>query len=101
VEIVPELMGALALLVTALWQGYKTRAEVAQIRHQLHPNGGASLRDRIDRIDRRQVEIAASIGGVRDDARADRQALTTLQADATAIHAGIAARLDQIERRLT
>ena len=105
VPLTAELMASGAMLLTAiaaltgsLWQGAKTRAEVAQITHEMNPNSGASLRDAVNRIDERVADLKQSIGGIRDDVRADRKALIAVQRDAAVTHEAIHIRLARIER---
>ena len=37
------------------------RKDIEQIRKELHPNGGSSLRDSVDRIENRQQEILQDV----------------------------------------
>lgn len=97
-EAAAALIGALAALIGVLVQGAKTRAEVARIMHELQPNSGKSMRDQLNRVDVRVSELGKSIGGIRDDARADREALVALHRDMTATTSSITDRLNHIER---
>lgn len=65
----------------------KVADETAQVTHEMRPNSGGSMRDAIDRIERRQEEhgkrlgqLGDELGTVRgiqaDDRRADRERIT-------------------------
>lgn len=86
-----ELLTALAAMLGVLWQGYRTRAEVDAIRASIAPEHGEDITAKMDRLGRRVDGLAKSVGGLRDDARADREALATL-------HADMAARIHLLER---
>lgn len=94
----PDLPG-LAALITAIaaliaaWRGNRATAK------QLAPNGGSSLHDRVAQTAHDLAALRQSVGGIRDDLRADRQALVALQQDHTTTRAVLSARLDTLERR--
>jgi hypothetical protein len=44
--------------------------DVTAIKKQVLPNGGSSIRDAVDRMEERQVEIAGDVTEVRDDIKA-------------------------------
>jgi hypothetical protein len=46
------------------WFRSLVRAEVSAVRDQLLPNGGASLRDAVDRVETRQVEASDRLSAV-------------------------------------
>ena len=51
----PAAIGALLGVIAAMWRSYRAdrikQREIAAIKHEIHPNGGSSLRDAIDRIE--------------------------------------------------
>lgn len=68
-------------------QGRSTRARVDSVTHEMRPNSGGSMRDAVDRIERRQEEhgarlaqVGEELGTIReiqaDDRRADRERMT-------------------------
>lgn len=90
------VIGSLAVLIGAVWQGAKTRAEVRGMRQdttstvkhalgkvkevsdQLHPNHGSSLRDALDRTERAAkdaLEAASKAVDVAMDVREDQAQL--------------------------
>lgn len=98
-ETITALISAIALLLGTLYQGAKLRAETAKIKAELRPNSGHSMRDQIVRIEGQLTHMSKSIGGIRDDARADREALRALHDSAIADHADIRKRLATLEER--
>lgn len=70
-------IGAVALGMKNLAEGRATRIAAEHTAREVSPNHGSSLADAVSRIEARQREHSMSIGGIRDDARADRQALIT------------------------
>ncbi len=75
------LLSAIALLIGAIWQGAKSRAEIARILADMQADDGCSMREAVDRTDRRVHELAKSVGGLRDDMR-------QLRADVSQIYSG-------------
>ncbi len=75
----------------------------ADVRHEVLPNGGGSLRDSITRTEGRVAELARDLGGLRADLRderADRREADehTLTGKRLA-HAQIWAAIEQLKRR--
>ena len=59
------IITALALLIGALWQGARTRAELGQMASQLRPNGGGSLRDAVDNLTADVQDVKAQVQDVK------------------------------------
>lgn len=99
-DIVPEMLTAIAVMLGVLWQGMKTRADVAKIQNEIQPNSGKSLRDAVLRIEATQKDQTTSIEGIRNDARYDRDALITLQKEKINAHDEINHRLRNLDRKI-
>lgn len=74
------LVAAAGGIVLNLTLGAKNLAEARKIRedtkataHQLQPNSGGSVSDAVTRIENRGVELARSVGSIRDDVRGLRE----------------------------
>ena len=68
-----SVAGALALGAKQLAEAKATRAVAEHTARQVSPNHGSSLADAIKRVEVRQKEHSASIGGIRDDMRVLRE----------------------------
>lgn len=68
-----SIIGALALGAKQLAEAKATRAAAEHTARQVSPNHGSSLADAIRRVEVRQKEHSASIGGIRDDMRVLRE----------------------------
>ena len=117
------MLGEIALLITAVTGGWaavwvqgrrarsdaetaaaeaaKTRAETQQILAAVSPNHGSSMADAVNRIDQRMGELKQSIGGLRDDARLDRQALEQLRESADETHRRMDRHLEVLDRQVS
>lgn len=57
-ELFLVLVGVLAALVAGVRKIYKSARWMEDVHKQMHPNGGASIRDVLDRIEMRQEAMA-------------------------------------------
>jgi len=77
----PATMTAVGAIIVAVRQGRSTRQHVAavgrRVEHaatELTPNHGSSVHDKVDQAVAGIGRLEKSIGGLRDDARNDREA---------------------------
>lgn len=94
------LVGALGVLIVNVTLGVKNLAEAKKIRKdagtaatQLDRNGGSTTADAVARTETRVIELARSVGGMRDDLRQVRD-------EKTNDHVDIRRRLDHLEQKV-
>ena len=94
------LAAATPILITQIWQAYQARqarTEVQTAARELVPNGGASLRDAIDRQ-------GLAITGLADEQRRQGTVIGGVSIDVTALHdatASLGDRLTVVEDYIT
>lgn len=96
---VAALLTAIGAVLGALWQGWRTSAEVRQLRQEhrqtraeLKPDSGASLRDAVDRIEQ-------TVDAIQDEQHRLWTAEGRITRDAERAHREIFHRLDNLEQR--
>lgn len=93
---VAALLTAAASVISSLVLGFKSRAESRLAREtseKIHSsitqtNGGSSVKDALNRIERGQQEIRADVGGLRVDVRLSQERDVALDARITAVERG-------------
>lgn len=71
----------------------KTQVEIAKLTTDMRPNSGSSMRDAINRTEKRVSELGKSVGGIRDDMRLLREEVLNIQESETACRAHVLSHL--------